>query len=410
MFTPHTKQLLQKKLPVLPLVVCERSLKHDLDELMAEVMPPVKLAVVDDFRTRQVAGDRVFRSLKGRYATTHITLEGYPVADKQAVAKLRTQTLSCDAIVAVGGGTISDLCKYVSHLDGKAYVMFPTAASMNGYLSANASISEDGYKNTLPAHMPRAVFCDISVIAAAPARLNKSGLGDSLARSTAQADWLLSHLLLDTPYDDVPFALVKKFEPDLLENARGVALGDQASLELLTKILLLSGLGMTVAGGSYPASQSEHMIAHAHEMLLQKTQVPAKTFHGEEIGITASAMAWMQENFLRVKPKLRPNDFRSDNMIDLFGSKVTERARKAFDAKHALIAHRIGDRLQGWETIAEKIQKVILPADKINAALKAAHAPVRPQDIGWSEKDFDVSVQHARYLRERFTFLDLSPG
>ena len=40
------------------------------------------------------------------------------------------------------------------------------------------------------------------------------------------------------------------------------------SIELLMQTLLLSGLGMTIAGGSYPASQGEHMIAHTYEMLL----------------------------------------------------------------------------------------------------------------------------------------------
>ena len=38
------------------------------------------------------------------------------------------------------------------------------------------------------------------MLAAAPPRLIRAGLGDSACRSTAQADWLLSHMLLDRPY------------------------------------------------------------------------------------------------------------------------------------------------------------------------------------------------------------------
>ena len=38
-----------------------------------------------------------------------------------------------------------------------AYAVFPTAASMNGYLSANASLSELGMKRSFPAHLPRGV-------------------------------------------------------------------------------------------------------------------------------------------------------------------------------------------------------------------------------------------------------------
>ncbi|MDE3061187.1 MAG: iron-containing alcohol dehydrogenase, partial [Pseudomonadota bacterium] len=246
---------MQKSLPSLPEMLCSRSLKHDIDELVAMVFPRMRLAVVDDTRTARALGDQVFRALKSRFECLHLTLEGVSAADDVTAAYIRNKSKSCDALIAVGSGTVSDLCKYASFQDGKPYIVFPTAATMNGYLSANASITIDGYKKTLPAQMPRAVFCDLSVIAAAPVCLNKSGLGDALARPTAQADWLLSHLLLNTPYTDVPFSLLKPLEAALFENARGIARGDAPSIELLLQTLLLSGFGMTIAGGSYPASQ-----------------------------------------------------------------------------------------------------------------------------------------------------------
>jgi glycerol-1-phosphate dehydrogenase [NAD(P)+] len=51
-------------------------------------------------------------------------------------------------------------------------------------------------------------FLDLSILAAAPVRMIRSGLGDSLCRATAQADWLLSHLLFDLPYRTMPFRLL----------------------------------------------------------------------------------------------------------------------------------------------------------------------------------------------------------
>ena len=63
---------------------------------------------------------------------------------------------SADALVAVGSGTINDLCKYAAAKDGKPYVVFATAPSMNGYTSMNAAITVDGHKKTLPAATPRA--------------------------------------------------------------------------------------------------------------------------------------------------------------------------------------------------------------------------------------------------------------
>ena len=56
-----------------------------------------------------------------------------------------------DALVAVGSGTINDLCKYAAAQDGKPYAVFATAPSMNGYTSKNAAITVDGHKKSLPA-------------------------------------------------------------------------------------------------------------------------------------------------------------------------------------------------------------------------------------------------------------------
>ena len=55
-------------------------------------------------------------------------------------------------------------------------------------------------RTTSPAHAPTGVFFDLAVLAAAPARMMRAGLGDTVCRTTAQVDWLLSHLLLDTAY------------------------------------------------------------------------------------------------------------------------------------------------------------------------------------------------------------------
>src|SRR5690606_17264649 len=101
----------------------------------------------------------------------------------------------------------------------------------------------------------------------APKRLIRSGLGDSLCRTTAQADWLLSHLLFDTPYLTSPFALLEANEALLFDNAKGLMEGDSEAMEHLASTLILSGIGMYLAGGSYPASQAEHMISHTMEMV-----------------------------------------------------------------------------------------------------------------------------------------------
>jgi glycerol-1-phosphate dehydrogenase [NAD(P)+] len=416
MFSTKIKTLLQEKLPGLPYSVCSRSLRHDIDALVAEALGPMKLAVIDDRHTGEAFGDRVFKALKGRFPTTHVTLPPFPQADDVTADYLRTQTLSCDALVAVGSGTLGDLCKYVSHMDDKPYVIFPTAASMNGYGSGNASITVNGYKKTLTAHMPKAIFCDLSVIAAAPARLSKAGLGDALARPTAQADWLLSHILLGTPYDETPFQLQQDIEPQLFDSARGIALADPPTIELLTQLCILSGFGMAIAGGSQPASGGEHMIAHAMEMSVEcgvwsmekkilpnsKLQTPTTALHGEAVGVTTLTMARMQEQLLSANPRLHDDDFPDAKIKALYGEQRMLEAKKAFAKKQAAIAN-----LASWQSAVEKITSIMLPSAKLQSILEAAQAPTTPHALGWDDKTYAATVETARFLRDRFGFLDI---
>lgn len=395
-------------------MLCERSLKSDIDDLVASIMPGVRYAVIDDAHTGEALGERISRALK----TKSIRLKTRPIADQQTVDEIRNATQSADMLVAVGSGTISDLCKYASFLDNKPYIVFPTAASMNGYLSANASITVNGYKKTLQAHMPKAVFCDLSVIAATPSRLNKSGLGDSLARSTAQADWLLSHLLLGMEYKELPFELLRPLEPVMLENARGIAKGNPDAIKTLLETLLLSGLGMTFSGGSYPASQGEHMIAHAYEMIdhaqhragLSPKPSAGHTFHGEEIGVTALHMARLQQQLLRKTPVLQSLQFPEDMIRGVLGEAIGTEALGMYSRKRLHI-ERVAlddDRLrQIWPEVAARIEKIILPPETIKDALQAAEAPEIPEAIGWQRDDYNTALTHARFLRDRFTFLDL---
>jgi glycerol-1-phosphate dehydrogenase [NAD(P)+] len=401
MFPSSTLQLLNDVLPQLPRLVMERSLAHDIDDLTTELLPGVRWAVVDDAHTAQAAGDRVCKALK---KAEHVTFSYHPAANDQNVDYVRQMATHCDALMAVGSGTINDICKYAAALDGKPYVVFPTAASMNGYLSANASISVNGYKKTVQGHMPKALFCDVSVITAAPVRLTKSGFGDSIARSTAQADWLLSHLLLGTPYNETPFTLLASYEPELLATARGIAKGDSETIALLMKVLLLSGLGMTIAGGSYPASQAEHMIAHAYNMHVTHTGGRTVTLHGEEIAVTALAIANRQEVLLSIAPIFADRIFPEARVTELFGETVMQEAKKAYEKKlEQMNGHDIGD----WESIAARIQPVTLPPSRMQAILSAAECNTFWGALGWQQDSYLAVSGLARFLRERFTFLDL---
>jgi glycerol-1-phosphate dehydrogenase [NAD(P)+] len=217
-----------------------------------------RLAIVSDRTTHGILGARVARALEALGPVQTVVLPVAPHADEDTASLVARETSSADALIAVGSRTLNDLVKYVVANGGKACAVFGTAPSMNGYTSPSAAITAGGLKRSLPAVAPVGVFLDVDVLAHAPARLIRAGLGDSLCRPTAQADWLLAHLVRGEPYRTAPFALLALDEPALLAEPEALAAGDPEAVARLARTLVLSGFGMAICGGSYPASQGEH--------------------------------------------------------------------------------------------------------------------------------------------------------
>ena len=377
--------------------------------LLADLGLGPRLAVVSDPKTRAVLAERVVAGLAGANIT-EVVLEEMPKPDVETVARVRAVTAGADALVAVGSGTINDLCKYAAFLDRKPYVVFGTAPSMNGYTSVSAAITEHGHKKSLPAAAPVGVFLDLAVLAAAPPRMIRSGLGDSICRPTAQADWKLAHLLLGQSYRRAPFLLLEADEPALLPKAGALLAGDTGAMELLARTLVLSGFGMTICGGSYPASQGEHLISHYIDMLGDPAWVPS--FHGEHIAVTALTMARLQEAMLAGEaPVLSPTRLDEAALIRHFGPALGASCWAAF-AKKAMDAPAtaaLNAKLKReWPEIRAALRQVMRPSAEMEAALKAAGAPTRPADIHIPEAFYRQAVLRAREIRDRYTFLDLA--
>lgn len=292
-----------------------------------------------------------------------------------------------DVAIAVGSGTISDLVKYASMLAGKPYVMLATAPSMNGYLSVTASLLEDGHKESHKAQLPLALFADVDVLANAPERLRQAGLGDAICRSTAQADWLLSHLVLDTYYDETPFKLQTEAERAVFTNP--------ADVKSLMEWLLLGGLGMSYCGGSYPASQGEHLIAHTMEML--HPELTHGQLHGEQIAVTTLTMARLQEIIIKGNaPILQAPPEEAAAIM----------AQKGISKNNLL---KLNEKmLKDWPAIQQEIARVIVPSSRIESTLCRVKAPVSADSLGWGKDVFEETIAAAPLYRNRFTFLDLA--
>ena len=364
-----------------------------------------RLAVVADENTVEVAGRRIAAALPG----AEIVVIEHPKADEANADLLEERSRHADGLIAVGSGTLNDLCKHVTHRTRRRCAVFATAPSMDGYVSTTVSITRDGFKTSLPAHAPDGVFFDLGVLAAAPARMIQAGLADTVCRSTAQVDWLLSHLLLDTEYAETPYELMRDDEPRLYAQAHRLLEGDKDAMLALTRLLVLSGFGVLVTGTSHCGSMGEHSISHYIDIFARPHP---GTLHGQQVGVATWSMARLQARMLAraTPPELAPLDLDERAFADRYGrfarSCLEAARKKPFDPAGT---RRSNERLaERWGAIRERISSVMLPLAEMERVMAAAGVVREAAGLGIAADFYREAVGHAHEIRDRYGFLDLA--
>ena len=186
--------------------------------------------------------------------------------------------------------------------------------------------------------------------------------------------------------------------------------GDLAAIRRLVRTLVLSGFGMTLCGGSDPASQGEHLISHYADMMGD----PAwpQNLHGEQIGVTTLTMAGLQARMLDgPPPQIRPSHVDEAALIAHFGPELGrscwhEFRHKRVDAGAAIqLNHRLALR---WDEIRLRTAAIHRPPQQLRETLERAGAATTPEALGWPREFYREAVRHAREIRNRYTFLDLA--
>ena len=154
--------------------------RHDVAAVFQQLFGTLRPLVVADVNTFTAAGKDVLDSLaRGGCACAdpYIFDQSELKADFRYVTALEQVLSECEALVpvAVGSGTINDLTKLAAHRSGRRYMAVATAASMDGYSSYGASITRDGFKQTMACKAPAGIVADIDILVSAPADMNSSG-------------------------------------------------------------------------------------------------------------------------------------------------------------------------------------------------------------------------------------------
>ena len=380
--------------------------------------------VISDENTHAVAGDAVIGALTdaGKSIDTHCYGSAIFEATEELGEEVEALAVkhASDFIVAIGSGTLCDLAKYAGDKLGKPVLLYGTAASMNGYTSAIVALKVRGLKRTLPCMPAVGVFCNPEHAATAPTRMTAAGLADFLSKCSSSTDWRAAHLLQGDYFCERPREFFQGTQERVLEFAPKVPEGDTEAIYEVMEALLLSGCSMVIAGSSSPASGGEHLLSHYLDMKSALYGSP-NDFHGTQVGVGTVYCLGLWEKILAHNPRDidvesliagRASKEQVDEWIaEDWGEKVgAEVLIQWHDKYRDDIAQRVLlNKVIGLLPELKKALPVdLLPAATVAKAIEAAGGPIRAEDLTAPTEEYEKALKRARYIRNRFTVLDLA--
>ena len=381
-----------------------------------------RFAIVADGNTYGALGERIERALKGAgYDTSTILLDGDHVhTDEHQITHTLIHAPRGDCtFIAVGGGTVTDITRFVSFHTSRPFISMPTAPSVDGFTSIGAPTVLAGVKKTVYCQPPIAIFADIDVLCAAPHDLVGAGYGDMIGKMTSVADWTLGSILWNEPFDDRMAERSKKAVAEVLKHTDAIGEQSPDGIRTLMDGLIESGFIMLEFGASRPASGTEHHISHYWEMMHIRDDKPTQ-LHGAQVAV---GMVIAARQYARLRQMSREQMLERLEAAELpsrsaevaaiaegYGEMAAELIRDNLpfldmtEADFDALKRRIADR---WDDI-QAIAAQVADAETMQDWLRRAGTPSTAQELGLSEEEVTAGLRYGHYLRERFTIMKLS--
>lgn len=260
----------------------------DVGKVSKELSIGKKAMLVCDPITKEVACDKASELLEDLDFTTHQQVIEDATSEVVNSTAEDLKNGSFDFVLGVGGGRPIDVAKCASEKTGLPFLSVPTAASHDGIVSSRGSLTDAQGKISVAARTPLAVVMDTAILAESPYKLLAAGCGDIISNSTAVKDWILARKLKNEYFSSYAASLSRMTASLLIENAGLIKPRLEESAWFVAKALVSSGVAMSIAGSSRPASGSEHKFSHALDMIAKKPGL-----HGEQCGVGTIMMMYL---------------------------------------------------------------------------------------------------------------------
>ena len=319
-----------------------------------------------------------------------------------------------DVLIACGSGSVHDITRYVAHERGLPFLSYPTAASVDGFVSGVAAMTWHGQKLTFPSSPPAASFANPAVFASAPARLTASGVGDVLGKYISLFDWRVGQILTGEYLCEELAALETEAIEALVEAiGNRAAIGEEAYCTKVMNALQISGLAIQLSGNSRPASGAEHHMSHLWEM--HRLNETNDGLHGEQVAVGLLAVA-------RTYHRALADGLDYEKIAAIDPVRVMDRAALApvfRDLTDGILRENLPDGTPSSSSLTRirltadtdralhEAEKLLPSAEAIEDLLRRAGTPLTPGEIGLDDSPAFLaqSLRYAPYVRDRLTLL-----
>ena len=247
--------------------------------------------IVTGPHTRKVAGNEVHDILNDGGFETQIAQVGECNQENVDTIENLAREIKADFMVGVGGGSKLEITKIASTNTSMPYINIPTSTPHDGICSPRAVLRRSGEKASIASimvKMPMAVFADTHILNSAPYRTLAAGCADVLSNYNAIKDWELAKRLRNVEYSTSAATLSQLSAKVMSEYAGFIKRNVEESIWLASKAIMVSGVSISIAGSTEPASGAEHMFSHALDII-----APGKGLHGEKCGLGAIMMMYL---------------------------------------------------------------------------------------------------------------------
>ena len=375
-----------------------------------------KVFVLSDLNTYRVAGKAACDILTaaGIPFTSYTLEEATPEPDEKTTGSMLLHyDPTCNVLLTVGSGVLNDTAKLLAAAADLPYIIVATAPSMDGYASQSSSMCRDGLKISLGSRTPNVIIGDVNILKEAPMDMLRSGLGDMLAKYVSICEWRIANLITGEYYCEEVAEMVRQALKKCTDNAKGLLERDAVAVQAVFEGLVNSGIAMSYAGVSRPASGVEHYLSHVWDMRGVSFGTPVDS-HGTQCAIGTLIATRFYEKLKQITPDrekalayVRAFDYSAwSQTLTAFLGKAAKCmiALEAKEKKYDVAAHaeRLERILANWDHILCIINEELPSSAEIADLLDTIGAPKSMSEIGIDEDLLPKTFHATKDIRDKY--------